>query len=407
MNKPILRASKVKPLTDREIKTAKPKDKMYRLSDGAGLAIKVLPSGSKSWEYRYVNPETLKYDTMIIGSYPELSLSQAREIHNDYRSQVASGINPKHKKANNDFKSVFEVWWQRWQETRSEKYAIQVKRAIENNCMPILGKMDIKDIKPIHIAQSLQPFEDRGVLEYLHRTRSALNQMFQFCASRGLCEINPVMMVTREAFKRPQSSQHRSLDIKEVYQLVDFIGTTNCTPSTKYCIEFILRNISRVQEAAQATWSEIDTEKWIWTIPAKRMKMRREHVIPLSRQSMLILKKLKEEYPDSKYIFASEGPNGHINKETPRIALNKAGIDTTIHGFRHLASTILNETLLFKPDVIEVALAHVGKDQIRATYNNAQYTEKRREMMQWWSDFIDICDTERNNLKALKKFNII
>lgn len=407
MNKPILRASKVKPLTDREIKTAKPKDKMYQLSDGAGLAIKVLPSGSKSWEYRYVNPETLKYDTMIIGSYPELSLSQAREIHNDYRSQVASGINPKHKKANNDFTSVFEVWWQRWQETRSDKYALQVKRAIENNCMPVLGKMDIKDIKPIHIAQSLQPFEDRGVLEYLHRTRSALNQMFQFCASRGLCEINPVMMVTREAFKRPQSSQHRSLDIREVYQLVDFIGTTNCTLSTKYCIEFILRNISRVQEAAQAKWEEIDTEKWIWTIPAKRMKMRREHVIPLSRQSMLILKRLKDEYPDSKYIFASEGPNGHINKETPRIALNKAGVDTTIHGFRHLASTILNETLLFKPDVIEVALAHVGKDQIRATYNNAQYTEKRREMMQWWSDFIDMCDTERNNLKALKKFNII
>lgn len=407
MGNPILRAAKVKPLTDREIKVAKPKEKMYRLSDGGGLAIKVLPSGSKSWEYRYVNPETLKYDTMIIGSYPEFSLAQAREMHTDYRGQVANGINPKQKHTDFRFSTIFEIWWHRWQEERSEKYALQVKRAIENNCMAVLGKLDVRDIKPIHIAMSLQPFEDRGVLEYLHRTRSALNQLFQFCTSRGLCEINPVTMVTREAFKRPQSTQHRSLDIRELYQIVDFIGCTNATLSTKYCIEFILRNISRVQEAAQATWSEIDTDKWIWTIPAKRMKMRREHVIPLSRQSVNILKKLKAEYPDSKYIFASDGPNGHINKETPRIALNRAGVDSTVHGFRHLTSTILNETLLFKPDVVEVAMAHVGKDKIRATYNNAQYTEKRREMMQWWSDFIDMCDTERNNLKALKRFNII
>lgn len=401
------RASRIKPLSDTEIKNAKPKDKTYRLYDGKGLCVRISKSGSKHWEYRFKNPSTEKEDTLIIGEYPFVTLSQARLIHTDLVAKVANGINPKESSDSQLFRDVFETWWQRWQETRSEKYAIQVKRAIENNCMAVLGRMDIKDIKPIHITQSLQPFEDRGVLEYLHRTRSALNQMFQFCASRGLCEINPVMMVTREAFKRPKSSQHRSLDIRELYQLVDFIGITNCAPSTKYCIEFILRNISRVQEAAQAKWEEIDTEKWIWTIPAKRMKMRREHVVPLSRQSIEILKKLKAEHPDSKYIFASEGPNGHINKETPRIALNKAGIDTTIHGFRHLASTILNETLLFKPDVIEVALAHVGKDQIRATYNNAQYTEKRREMMQWWSDFIDMCDTERNNLKALKRFNII
>ncbi|MBS7819628.1 Arm DNA-binding domain-containing protein [Wohlfahrtiimonas chitiniclastica] len=118
MSTPILRVSKVKPLTDREIKLAKPTSKMYRLSDGAGLAIKVLPSGSKSWEYRYINPETLKYDSMIIGSYPEFSLAQAREMHQDYRSQVASGINPKKKHTDFNFSSIFEIWWHRWQETR-------------------------------------------------------------------------------------------------------------------------------------------------------------------------------------------------------------------------------------------------------------------------------------------------
>ncbi len=305
------------------------------------------------------------------------------------------------------FGVVFYEWFEKWKLLVVPTTAKRALSAVEKDCFPVLQNLEISKIRPRDIVLALDPLDKRCSYETLKKVKSSLKLCFDYAIARGLCEMNPVMMVTREAFKRPQSSQHRSLDIREVYQIVDFIGTTNCTPSTKYCIEFILRNISRVQEAAQATWSEIDTEKWIWTIPAKRMKMRREHVIPLSCQSMLILKKQKEEYPDSKYIFASEGPNGHINKETPRIALNKAGIDTTIHGFRHLASTILNETLLFKPDVIEVALAHVGKDQIRATYNNAQYTEKRREMMQWWSDFIDMCDTERNNLKALKKFNII
>lgn len=401
MSIPTLRAPKVKPLTDREIRLAKPKEKIYRLSDGAGLAIKVLTSGSKSWEYRFVNPETGKYDTMIIGSYPEISLSQAREIHQDLRSLVALGVNPKTKNRETNFKNVFELWWLRWSETKSEKYAKQVKNAIERNCMSVLGRLDMNDIKPAHIAKALQPFEDRGVLEYLHRARSALNQVFSFALARGICEINPVMMVTRDAFKRPKSKNHRSLEPENLYQIVEFFDHKGVSEVTRLCTEFILRNILRIQEACEATWNEIDFHKKIFTIPEKRMKMRREHIIPLSKQSIEILKRLKAEYPHSKYIFPGAGKNGYINKETPRIAINRAGVDTTIHGFRHLASTILNESLLFKPDIIEAALAHSGKDQIRAVYNKAQYVEKRRELMQWWSDFIDKCDNEENNKKAL------
>lgn len=406
MSKPILRASKVKPLTDREIKQAKPKEKMYRLPDGAGLAIKVLTSGSKSWEYRYVNPETLKYDTMIIGSYPEISLAQAREIHQDLRSQVALGINPKTQAGDTSFQSVFETWWARWSEAKSDKYALQVKNAIEKNCMKTLGKLDMSDIKPSHIALALQPFEDRGVLEYLHRTRSALNQMFSFALARGICDINPVMMVTRDAFKRPKPENHRSLAPNDLYQVVEFFGRPGVSEVTRLCTEFILRNILRVQEACEATWDEIDLQKKVFIIPEKRMKMRREHIIPLSEQSIKILTKLKEEYPHSKYVFVGSGKNGYINKETPRIAINRAGVDTTIHGFRHLASTILNESVLFKPDIIESALAHSGRDQVRAIYNKAQYVEQRRELMQWWSDFIDKCDTKENNERALKEAGI-
>lgn len=406
MSAPILRASKVKPLTDREIKQAKPKDKMYRLSDGAGLAIKILVSGSKSWEYRFVNPDTLKYDTMIIGSYPEISLSQARAIHQDLRSQVALGINPKSKQSVTDFAAVFELWWDRWSETKSEKYANQVKNAIEKNCLKALGKMEMTAIKPAHIAIALQPFEDRGVLEYLHRTRSALNQLFSFALARGICEINPVAMVTRDAFKRPVSENHRSLNPKDLYQIVEFFSHQGVNKVTRLCIEFMLRNITRVQEACEATWTEIDFNKKIMIIPENRMKMRKEHIVPLSAQSMKILEELKSEYPHSRHIFVGSGKNGHINKETPRIAINRAGVDTTIHGFRHLASTILNESMLFKPDIIESSLAHSGRDQIRAIYNKAQYIEQRRELLQWWSDFIDKCDTKENNEKALKEAGI-
>ncbi|WP_269845029.1 tyrosine-type recombinase/integrase [Wohlfahrtiimonas populi] len=387
------------------MKEAKPKPRAYKLFDGNGLILAVYPTGKKVWRLDYYDLNR-KRKTYTIGDAQYISLADARKKRDELKGNLKNDQSISKKDAIT-FGVVFYEWFEKWKLLVVPTTAKRALSAVEKDCFPVLQNLEISKIRPRDIVLALDPLDKRCSYETLKKVKSSLKLCFDYAIARGLCEMNPVMMVTREAFKRPQSSQHRSLDIREVYQIVDFIGTTNCTPSTKYCIEFILRNISRVQEAAQATWSEIDTEKWIWTIPAKRMKMRREHVIPLSCQSMLILKKQKEEYPDSKYIFASEGPNGHINKETPRIALNKAGIDTTIHGFRHLASTILNETLLFKPDVIEVALAHVGKDQIRATYNNAQYTEKRREMMQWWSDFIDMCDTERNNLKALKKFNII
>lgn len=401
------RASRIKPLNDTQIRNAKPKEKMYRLYDGGGLCLRVMRTGSKNWEYRFKNPATNKEDTIIIGEYPYISLAQARLIHSDLRSQVLNKINPKQANADSQFKNVFLLWWQRWSETKSEKYAKQVKNAIEKNCMQTLGNLNMNEIKPVHIAMALQPFEDRGVLEYLHRTRSALNQLFSFALARGICEINPVMMVTRDAFKRPKSANHRSLNPSELYQIVEFFDHKSVNEVTRLCTEFILRNILRVQEACEATWDEIDFHQKTFTIPESRMKMRREHIIPLSEQSMNILKRLKEAYPHSKYIFVGSGKNGHINKETPRIAINRAGVDTTIHGFRHLASTILNESLLFKPDVIESALAHSGRDQIRAIYNKAQYIEQRRLLLQWWSDFIDKCDTKENNEKALKEAEIL
>ncbi|WP_026879088.1 integrase arm-type DNA-binding domain-containing protein [Ignatzschineria larvae DSM 13226] len=202
------RASRIKPLSDTEIKNAKPKEKTYRLYDGKGLCLRIMKTGSKHWEFRFKNPETLKDDTIIIGEYPYISLSQAREMHQDLRVQIENGINPKQRSSETTFKHVFEIWWLRWSETKTKRYSVQVKNAIEKNCMPILGKLEMTEIKPSHIASALQPFEDRGVLEYLHRTRSALNQMFSFALARGICELNPVMMVTRDAFKRPKSENH-------------------------------------------------------------------------------------------------------------------------------------------------------------------------------------------------------
>lgn len=401
------RASRIKPLNNTEVKNAKPKDKTYRLYDGKGLCIRITKSGSKYWEYRFKNPDTHKDDTIVIGEYPFITLAKAREIHQELRSQVAMGVNPKNQTNDTNFKKVFNIWWGRWSESRSKKYAQQVKNAIEKNCMSTLGKMDMNEIKPAHIAMALQPFEDRGVLEYLHRTRSALNQLFAFALARGICEINPVMMVTRDAFKRPKSKNHRSLKPDELYQIVGFFDLPRVSEVTRFCVEFILRNMLRIQEACEATWDEVDFEQRTLTIPAHRMKMRREHIVPLSDQSIAILKKLRAMYPESDYIFVGSGKNAHINKETPRIAINRAGVDTTIHGFRHLASTILNESLLFHPDVIESALAHSGRNQIRAVYNKAQYIQQRRELLQWWSDFIDKCDTKENNEKALKEENIL
>ncbi|OYQ87209.1 integrase [Wohlfahrtiimonas chitiniclastica] len=392
------------PLTLKEIKEAKPKDKQYRLFDGGGLLLCVYPTGKKVWrlDYKDINGKRKSY---TIGDLNEVSLTEARKIREELKDKLDHGKTIQ-LSAQNTFESVFRDWWVRWSQTVSKRHADRALVCMENDVFPVIGAMPINKIEPQHIVLSLQEIEKRNALEQLHKTKSTIKMAFDFAVARGLCKYNPAAMVSAKAFKPHEAKNYRSLDKQNIYQLFEMFENERFNLSVRLCTEFILRNMTRASESAKAEWKEYDEERQLLIIPAERMKMGREHIIPLSTQSIEILNKIRELSGGTQYIFPSQNFASHLSQDYPLMALKRQKIDTTIHGLRHLSSTIMNETGLFRPDVIEACLAHKDSNTVRSTYNKAQYIEERREALQWWSDFIDQCKDRGSNLETLKKYKV-
>ena len=365
----------VTPLTATKINAAKPKEKLYKLTDGGGLALWVLPSGKKTWRFEYRRPDK-KLDTITIGSYPEFSLADAREIREQYRAMTAKGIDP--KLADNGeavtLKAVYELWSERWQTTVSTGYAIKMFNALDLNVMPTLGKWDIQKIKPKNVVETLLPMEARGSLEQLRKTKQILRQVFDFAVARGLCDFNPVASVSNKAFKKPESTHYSALKPEQLPNLIDAVYNRNLDFVTQHCIMWQLLTLCRPSEATNAAWSEIDFENKIWTIPEERMKTNRKHVVPLSSLAFDIINEVHKFTGNCEFVFVGRNFKRPINRETPRIALRRfkdLGLDTTSHGLRALARTCLEESGLWRFEAIEAALAHI---------------EERRKMLEWWGE---------------------
>lgn len=391
------------PLTLKEIRDAKPQDKMYRLYDGGGLQLYVYKTGKKTWRLDYTDFNK-KRKTHTLGDFPDISLAEARKLRDEIKPQLESGDYL--LKSQTSFLTVFHDWYARWSKTVSKRHSDRAWSAIENDCAKVIGNMEINSIEPRHIVLALQKIEERGAIEQLLKTKSALKMCFDFAVARGLCTINPVAMVTNKAFKSHTPVSYKSPEKTEIYKLLEVFQNDRFNISVRLCTEFILRNMTRPSESVMAEWSEYDSENQLLIISAERMKMKRDHIIPLSMQSVKILEQIAELSEGGKYIFPSKNLVSHLSTVYPLRIIQRSGIESTTHGLRHLASTILNETGLFRPDIIEAALSHQDKNTIRATYNQAKYIEERRKMLQWWSDFIDECRTEEGNLAALKKYKI-
>lgn len=392
-----------KPLTNTQIANAKPKNKLYRLYDGYGLCLKVTPSSTKIFEYRYVNPDTDKEDTFIIGQYPLISLAEARTKHNELRKLVViEKINPKNTNNNDSFEHIYNEFHKIWSQSVIEKNAKQQYNLMYTYCMKYLGHLSVKDIKPLHIVNALKAIEAAGSTSQIKRAKTAISKTFKHAAGKGLCNNNPVALISLESFKQHVEQQHRTLNPKDIYKLREFISHSKASLTTRMATEFTLRTCCRIQNVVQLKWSYIDTQKNIISIPASIMKTREPHHIPITPQIQNILDIQKNQ---SEYVFASH--QSHLRSTTPIMALNTNKIETSIHGLRHLASTILNETKRFDKDIIESILAHTDSDKIRETYNNAQYLHLKRDALQFWNDFIDKCIDAESNLKALEDENII
>tara|TARA_B100001059_G_C17834441_1_gene586944 strand:- start:4282 stop:5562 length:1281 start_codon:yes stop_codon:yes gene_type:complete len=401
----------VTPLTDTQVKQAKAKDKEYTLPDGYGLELRVRPSGSKRWVFRYQKPFTKQRSNLGLGTYPEVSLADARKIRIDFRKLLKQDIDPnEHKKehtrqqteaALNTFSHVATNWFEVKQTQVSEKHAIDLWRSVKNHLIPPLGKLPISKITAPKTIEVLKPIAAKGSLETVKRLSQRLNEIMTFAVNTGLIHANPLAGI-RSAFQKPQKQNMPTIAPEELPQLMKDISYASIKLVTRYLIEWQLHTMVRPSEAAGARWSEIDLKNKLWTIPAERMKKKREHLVPLTEQTLEILERLRPLSGHREYLFpADRNPRSHINEQTANMALKRMGYEKRLvaHGLRALASTTLNQHG-FDPDVVEAALAHIDKNEVRRAYNRADYLERRRVMMDWWSD--NVAGLNANSCGKLK-----
>lgn len=387
----------ITPLTVTKINNSKPKEKQYKLFDGNGLILCIYPSGNKVWRFEYKRPIDKKPDSITLGAYLHISLSEARVIRDQNRKLLSNNIDPKNRNEQVDvvmsLNTVFLEWFDRWKDSVKPKYAIQVRRALEQNILNSLGKRDITSIKPKDIVSALTPMESRGSLEYLKRTKQALGQIFTFAFERGICEYNPVTTIGKSAFKQPKKNHFDALKPEQLGSLIKCLKNSQMSELTQACILWQLSTLCRPSEATNATWDEIDLENQIWVIPKERMKASREHVVPFSSFSLSILKHIRIYTGEGAYLFTGNKPNKPINRETPRIALRKfreQGLNTTSHGLRALGRTYLENSGKWRSEVMEAALAHIEPNKVKAAYNRAEYFNEKQEMLEWWGTEISL-----------------
>nr|WP_255449589.1 integrase arm-type DNA-binding domain-containing protein [Citrobacter sp. JL978] len=387
-------------MTNVEIKNAQPKDREYIMSDSGGLVILIKPSGAKLWRYRYsINAKKQK---LSLGSYPEISLAQARIRAADARAKVAQGISPvterREKKEANKVTNSFEGVCLEWQATRlpqwSEVYAADTKRLFERDVFPVLGKRPIGDIQPLELLELLRKIEDRGANELATKVRRRCGEVYAYAIVTGRAKYNPARDLAT-AMQRFQRGHYASLDASELPAFLTALETTTGNIMVNFAVRLLMLTGLRPGELRKGEWREIDFDNALWEIPAERMKARRPHLVPLSKQAIELLRSVHAI--SGNYGLMFPGRND-VTRPMSNMAMNQLinrcgyGEKLTGHGFRHMMSTILHEKG-FNSAWIELQLAHVDQNTIRGTYNRAQYLEGRKEMMQWYADRV----TQQNN----------
>lgn len=392
-------------LNDTQIKSTKPGEKEVNLFDGDGLFLRISPTtkgGKKNWYFRYAVPVTKKRTKMSLGTYPHLTLAQARSLRDQYLALLAQQIDPQTHKADkaNALKAATEhtlqVVAKKWLEEKkrtsgiSEDHAADIWRSLERNVFPGLGNVPIKEIRPKLLKQQLDPIEQRGVLETLRRIISRLNEIFRWAATEELIEFNPADNLAQR-FRKPKKQNMPALPPSELPRFLATLNNAYVRMETRLLIEWQLLTWVRPGEAVKARWSDIDTVNGVWNIPADFMKMKKIHKVPLSREALCILEAMKSVSGHREWIFPSiKAPLSHMHEQTANAAIIRMGFggELVAHGMRSIARTAAEESGKFRVEVLEAALAHSKKDEIVAAYNRAEYLTERVVLMQWWGDYV-------------------
>lgn len=394
-------AKSTKSLTNKEISNAKPKKKEYTIFDGNGLRVRVKPNGTKTWLFNYTRPSNGKRANMTLGSYPSLPLTSARKLALEAIEDLEKGIDPQVKKKNkkatekqkaqSTLEGLVDSWIVVKSTTVSEKTITNIQRSLRLHLLPQLGKTPVTELTAPLVIETLHPLQAKGHLETLRRICQRINEIMSFAQNKELIVHNPLSKI-HSAFLKPITHNMKTIRTEELPELMRALSKGRVLHTTRGMIEWQLHTMTRPSETAHARWDEINWEEKLWIIPAERMKKRRDHIVPLTNQTLRILDEMKKINSGSEYIFASyKDPLSPSHSETANVALKRMGFKGRLvsHGLRALASTTINETKLFHADVIEMALAHVDKNQVRGTYNRALYLNQRRKMMCWWSEYIE------------------
>ena len=394
-------------LTIKEIENAKPSGKPYKLADGGGLCLLVAPSGARLWRWRYRFDG--KEKMMALGEYPLVSLAQAREGHFAARKMLASGIDPmaerkaeaetrrreakaRQHESENSFEAIARKWWEWWAVGKSPRHADYVLRRLEADTFPAFGHKFIEAVSAADLRQLMLAIQARDARDVAKRAHETAGQIFRYAIAHGIASRNPAAeFKPSDILLQTRTGNFARVDASDLPEFLVKMDNYNGDAITRFALKLIAYTFVRTNELIEAPWPEFDLDSARWVIPAGRMKMGTPHIVPLSRQSVEVLRALKLLTGNGSLAFpGANDKNRPMSNNTILYALYRMGYQgrMTGHGFRGLASTLLHENG-FEDQHIELQLAHQNRNKVAAAYNHAKYLRQRASMMQWWADYLD------------------
>ena len=394
-------------LTIKEIENAKPHSNSYKLADGRGLCLLISPTGAKLWRWRYRFDG--KEKMMALGEYPFVTLKEARERHVAARQRLGEGIDPmverkaeaearqleaeaRQREAQHSFERIARRWWEWWSVGKSPRHTDYVMRRLEADVFPAFGHKFIDNVNPADIRKLMLAIEIRGARDVAKRAHETTSQIFRYAIAHGIASGNPAAnFKPKDILAESNEKNFSRVDAKELPMLLAKMVNYEGDAITRLAMRLMAYTFVRTSELIESEWNELDLDKARWDIPAERMKMDTPHVVPLSRQSVGVLRALQLLTGNGKFVFpGAHDKNKPMSNNTILFALYRLGYKgrMTGHGFRGLASTILHEND-FADEHIELQLAHLKRNKVAAAYNHAKYLSQRASMMQWWADYLD------------------
>lgn len=393
-------------LTDMQCRKANPKSKNYKLGDGRGLYLLVMKSGGKSWRYDYklkTTDDTYKNGTYVYGLYPETSLAEARNLHAETHKLVSQGIDPnghrqKQKRQEREnraltFADVSTKWLEKRKGEVKPRTVADIEKRLNLDVLPEIGRIPMQELTPSSLLAMIQKIESRGAYETANRARQYTSQILRYAIAMGKAERDFTLDIS-DALAIHRTQHQPALEPKDIPEFLAALERNDARlyPQTRLAIKMLMLTFVRPIELASAEWSEFDFQDKRWIIPAAKMKMGFDHIVPLATQTLDILHELKKINGKRQYVFAKQtNPKDHMSRDTLSKAVRSLGFQDrhTAHGFRALARTAIREKLNFDSEIIERQLAHAPSGSLGRAYDRTQFIDQRTAMMQAWGDYLD------------------